>query len=211
MFSVRRNPSESFNKNRAGKASFSQKRSSFRITSSRRYEQAEERATQEMLSQRTPQRTPISAQTSYALPSPLSLSNPTSPTMSAIVTISVGPAQRLFAAHEDVLAHSPLLASLCHAQFFAASGSAKRVDLPDELPEVFSCILEYMYKGDYFPRLEYDKRRRSYVLEDASSTEGGSARAAVDVEVPDENGEPVRVLKDSVIYASPPPPPLRPR
>ena len=109
-------------------------------------------------------------------PSPLSLSNPTSPTMSAIVTISVGPAQRLFAAHEDVLAHSPLLASLCHAQFFAASGSAKRVDLPDELPEVFSCLLEYMYKGDYFPRLEYDKRRRSYVLEDASSTEGGRAR-----------------------------------
>jgi BTB/POZ domain len=128
--------------------------------------------------------------------------------MSAIVTISVGPAQRLFAAHEDVLAHSPLLASLCHAQFFAATGSAKRVDLPDELPEIFSCLLEYMYKGDYFPRLEYDKRRRSYVLEDAAAE--GPARAAVDVEVLSETGEPVRVLKDSVIYVRPPlprPPP----
>jgi hypothetical protein len=118
--------------------------------------------------------------------------------MSSIVTISVGPAQRLFAAHEDVLAHSPQLSSLCQAQFFAATGSAKRVDLPDELPEIFSCLLEYMYKGDYFPRIEYDKRRRSYVLEDATAE--GPARAAVDVEVLSETGEPVRVLKDSVIY-----------
>jgi hypothetical protein len=55
--SYRRQPSESF---RAGKTSSSKKRSSFRATSSRRYEQAEEQATQDMLSQRTP----LSAQTS---------------------------------------------------------------------------------------------------------------------------------------------------
>jgi BTB/POZ domain len=127
--------------------------------------------------------------------------------MSAIVTISVGAAQRLFAAHEDVLAHSPFLAALCQGQFYEP---AKRIELPDESPEIFSCVLEFLYKGDYFPRLEYDKRRRSYTLEDAGDA---APRAAVDVEVLSAEGEPVRVLKDSVIYVSvfPPTNPLSPR
>jgi hypothetical protein len=74
MFSVRRNPSESFKKKSVSKPSFSQKRSSFRIASSSRYERAEEQATQDMFSQRTPvsQRTPLSTQTSYV---PLTLIN----------------------------------------------------------------------------------------------------------------------------------------
>ncbi|KAG9905066.1 hypothetical protein KCV05_g15228, partial [Aureobasidium melanogenum] len=31
--------------------------------------------------------------------------------------------------------------------------------------EIFSAVLEFMYKGDYFPRLLHDRRRNTWVLE----------------------------------------------
>lgn len=114
---------------------------------------------------------------------------------SAIVTLCVGREQRLFAAHEDVLNHSPYLGSLCRNQFFESS---KRIDLPDDEPEIFSCVLEYLYKGDYYPRLEFDKRRQSWQLEDGSNPERqGTVESTVYV-----NGVGVVVLKDTVIYVS---------
>ncbi|KAH7139196.1 hypothetical protein B0J11DRAFT_37207 [Dendryphion nanum] len=87
---------------------------------------------------------------------------------SAIVTMVVGPDQRLFAAHEDVLTHSPFFASALRDQFFESSN--RRIDLPTEEPEIFSCILEYLYKGDYYPRLVHDKRRQTWMLEGAVSS-----------------------------------------
>jgi hypothetical protein len=87
---------------------------------------------------------------------------------SAIITVVVGPDQRLFAAHEDVLSHSPLFAAAIRDQFFEAN--SRRIFLPDEEPEIFSCILEYLYKGDYYPRLVHDKRRQTWMLEGAVSS-----------------------------------------
>jgi len=87
---------------------------------------------------------------------------------SPIVTMVVGPDQRLFAAHEDVLSHSPYFASALRDQFFESH--ARRIDLPTEEPEIFSCVLEYLYKGDYYPRLVHDKRRQTWQLEGAVSS-----------------------------------------
>jgi len=86
---------------------------------------------------------------------------------SAIVTIAVGKDQRLFAAHEDVLSRSPWFAEACREQFFASPGQ-RRICLPDEEPEVFSAVLEYLYKGDYYPRLLHDRKRNTWTLEDGS-------------------------------------------
>jgi hypothetical protein len=101
---------------------------------------------------------------------------------SSIITMVVGRDQRLFAAHEDVLALSPFLASACRDGFFAggAGGEGRRIFLPDEEPEVFSCVLEYLYKGDYAPRLVHDKRRNLWQLEgdEGSPKIGGRAGAA---------------------------------
>lgn len=94
--------------------------------------------------------------------SPMSM-DASPPLTSAIVTIVVGQDQRLFAAHEDVLCHSPHLAALLQAQLF--DPGSRRVHLPHEEPEVFSCVLEYLYKGDYHPRLLHDKRRNTWQLE----------------------------------------------
>lgn len=62
---------------------------------------------------------------------------------SPIVTFTVGKEGRLFAAHEDVLSLSPFFAAACRGQFLGAQ--SKRIDLPDEEPEIFSCVLEYLY------------------------------------------------------------------
>ena len=62
---------------------------------------------------------------------------------SPIVTFTVDSEGRLFAAHEDVLSLSPFFAAAIRSQFLEAE--SKRIDLPDEEPEIFSCILEYLY------------------------------------------------------------------
>ncbi|KAF2457934.1 hypothetical protein BDY21DRAFT_343182 [Lineolata rhizophorae] len=92
---------------------------------------------------------------------------------SAIVTLVIGKDQRLFAAHEDVLCHSPFFAAALRGQFFEPGTSSRRITLPDEEAEVFSCVLEYLYKGDYYPRLVHDKRRDRWMLE-GPLDDGGS-------------------------------------
>ncbi|KAI9853108.1 MAG: hypothetical protein M1838_001609 [Thelocarpon superellum] len=113
---------------------------------------------------------------------------------SAIVTLVVGREQRLFAAHEDVLCLSPFFAAACRGQFHEAH--ARRIDLPDEEAEIFSSVLEYLYKGDYYPRLSYNKRRDTWELED-----GGAARGSVESTV-HHNGVGGLLLKDTVIYCT---------
>ncbi|KAL9620433.1 MAG: hypothetical protein Q9160_005018 [Pyrenula sp. 1 TL-2023] len=81
--------------------------------------------------------------------------------------------QRLFAAHEDVLSHSPFFAACCKGRFLESH--TKRIDLPEEQPEILSSVLEYLYKGDYYPRLLHNKRKDTWELEDggAHGTPGG--------------------------------------
>jgi hypothetical protein len=86
----------------------------------------------------------------------------------------VGQEQRLFAAHEDVLGHSPFFAAACRDQFF--DGTDRRIVLPDEEPEIFSCVLEYLYKGDYSPRLVHDKRYDTWMLEGDANMQDKSPR-----------------------------------
>jgi len=81
---------------------------------------------------------------------------------SAIITICVGPEQRLFAGHEDILSRSSYFQSALKAQFFEGT---RRLDLPDESPEVLSAVLEYLYKGDYTPKLVHNKKRDTWEIE----------------------------------------------
>lgn len=108
--------------------------------------------------------------------------------------------QRLFAAHEDVLSMSPFFAAACRGQFLEAH--SKRIDLPDEEPEIFSSVLEFLYKGDYYPRLLHNKRRNSWELEDAQlqhDNSGGRGSVESTVFLAGSGG---LVLKDTVIYCA---------
>ncbi len=113
---------------------------------------------------------------------------------SSIITLVVGREQRLFAAHEDVLCMSPFFQAACRGQFMEAA--AKRITLPDEEPEIFSSVLEYLYKGDYYPRLVHNKRRNSWELE---TGEGGTGSVESTVYHHGVDGE---LLKDTVIYCT---------
>jgi hypothetical protein len=121
---------------------------------------------------------------------------------SPIVTMVVGPDQRLFAAHEDVLSHSPFFASALRDQFFESSN--RRIHLPTEEPEIFSCILEYLYKGDYSPRLVHDKRRQTWMLEGAVSSpdpQKGDRVAAIDPTF-FHSGVGDIILRDTAVYCA---------
>ena len=120
-------------------------------------------------------------------------SNLTSP----IITLCIGPEQRLFAAHEDVLAASQFFAAICRGQFLESA--SKRVDLPEEIPEIFSSVLEYLYKGDYYPRLLHNKRRNTWELEDAAETNVG--HGIIESTVYNPFTEQV-LLKDTLLYCT---------
>ncbi|KAK7738054.1 hypothetical protein SLS63_002387 [Diaporthe eres] len=116
------------------------------------------------------------------------------PGVSPIVTLVIGHEQRIFAAHEDVLCNSPYFANVLKGQYVEAS--TKRIALPDESPEIFSSVLEYMYKGDYYPRLVHSKRRNSWEIEQTSD---GGGRSSIESTIyhQDASGP---LLKDTVIY-----------
>ncbi|KAA6416397.1 MAG: hypothetical protein FRX48_01117 [Lasallia pustulata] len=125
---------------------------------------------------------------------------------SPIITLIVGREQRLFAAHEDVLSLSPFFTAALKGQFLEST--AKKVELPDEEPEIFSCVLEYLYKGDYYPRLQYNKRLHTWELEDTPTPQDSSphhkprghhAPPPSTIHHPGVGGT---VLKDTVIYCT---------
>lgn len=121
------------------------------------------------------------------------------PLTSSIVTIVVQ--DKLFAAHEDLLCqHSPFFASLCRDQFF--DGNDRRITLPDEEPEIFSCCLEYIYKGDYSPRLIHDKRRNTWMLEGAvESPKIGGRGNSPDATI-FHSGVGDLILRDTAVYCA---------
>ncbi|CAL8583508.1 hypothetical protein XPA_009130 [Xanthoria parietina] len=114
---------------------------------------------------------------------------------SPIITICVGPEKRLFAAHEDVLSHSSFFAAICRGQFLETA--TKRVSLPEELPEIFSSVLEYLYKGDYYPRLLHNKRRNTWELEETESNSRDNAESTVF-----HQGAGQVLLKDTMLYCA---------
>ncbi|KAL8785011.1 MAG: hypothetical protein Q9213_003604 [Squamulea squamosa] len=166
----------SFDKHRAGKATSSKQKRSFRdaATVAKKVERAKK-----------PDHSPPGSST---------LTSP-------IITICVGPEQRLFAAHEDVISHSPFFAAICRGQFFETA--TKKVNLPDELPEIFSSVLEYLYKGDYYPRLLHNKRRNTWELEETENNNnnnggrGGSVESTVF-----HPGSGQILLKDTMLYCT---------
>jgi hypothetical protein len=118
---------------------------------------------------------------------------------SSILTIVVGREERLFAAHEDVLCHSPFFATACRDQFY--EGNDRRMFLPDEEPEIFSCVLEYLYKGDYSPRLVQDKRHNTWMLEGAVESPKIGGRGNPDATIY-HSGVGDVILRDTAVYCA---------
>jgi len=125
---------------------------------------------------------------------------------SPIITLIVGREQRLFAAHEEVLCRSSFFVAVCRS--LVMDPADKKIDLPDEEPAVFSCVLEYLYKGDYYPRLLHNKKRNTFELENAGTIPNSpqpekarDGRGSVEPTII-HSGVGSELLKDTVIYCT---------
>jgi hypothetical protein len=118
---------------------------------------------------------------------------------SPIVTMVVGRDHRLFAAHEDVLSISPFFSAALKDQIL--DGSAKQLILPDQEPETLSCVLEFLYKGDYYPRLLHSKRRNSWHLEGAQDPNARDGRGSSE-SIMFHSGIGDNILRDTVVYCA---------
>jgi hypothetical protein len=132
---------------------------------------------------------------------------PKSAAPSPIITLTVGREGRLFAAHEDVLRQSPFFEAACRGTF--SDAQSRRISIPDEEPEVFSAVLEYLYKGDYYPRLLHNRHRNSWELEDQGRTphtspnpENGGGRATAPDAVVYISSVEANILRDTVVYCA---------
>lgn len=105
----------------------------------------------------------------------------------------------MFAAHEHILAASPYFAAILRSQADdgMVEGSNRKIYLPDEDPAILSSILEYLYKGDYYPRLVHNKRRNSWELEPLMDDGEGAIDSTI-FHSPTEGA----LLKDTVIYCA---------
>ncbi|KAI1430832.1 hypothetical protein GGR50DRAFT_147934 [Xylaria sp. CBS 124048] len=115
---------------------------------------------------------------------------------SSIVTLVIGRDQRIFAAHQDVLCVSPWFQQAL-SDIYLDAPNGKRIHLPDDEPEIFSSVLEYLYKGDYYPRLVHNKRRNSWEIERPDEERGISNEATIYHHAVDGD-----LLKDTVIYCT---------
>lgn len=68
-------------------------------------------------------------------------------------------------------------------------------------PEILSCILEFLYKGDYFPRLFHDKRRQTWELEDAQDVYKTGGRGSSEATI-FHSGVGAELLRDTVVYCA---------
>ncbi|KAE8318436.1 hypothetical protein BDV41DRAFT_376544 [Aspergillus transmontanensis] len=127
--------------------------------------------------------------------------SPATPLTSPIVTMIVSHEQRVFVAHEEILCRSPLFRSLLKDEFVGDSTN-KTVALPDEEPEVLSCVLEFLYKGDYFPCLLRNKDTGSWELENSqnATTHPGGRGSSEATMFHSAVGD--IVLRDTVVYCA---------
>ncbi|EPE05498.1 btb poz domain containing protein [Ophiostoma piceae UAMH 11346] len=137
---------------------------------------------------------------------------------SPIVTLVIGREQRIFAAHEEVLCASPFFqqalqnhvlyygspvssspASVASPASPSSLSASKRIVLSDDEPEIFSSVLEYLYKGDYYPRLIHNKRHNSWELERPDDGQDSTAAPQASIYTHPLDGD---ILKDTVIYCA---------
>ncbi|KAF9893125.1 hypothetical protein FE257_012536 [Aspergillus nanangensis] len=129
--------------------------------------------------------------------------------MSPIVTLIVGQNQRFFVAHEELLFRSPFFAAILQDHFVddEDDNPNKAVVLPDEEPEILSCVLEWLYKGDYYPRLlrvegsNNNNSHPEWELENASDPNNTGGRGSSEATF-FHSGIDDLVLRDTVVYCA---------
>lgn len=122
-----------------------------------------------------------------------------SPLSSPIISLIVGPNELLFPVHQGILSASPYFDAAIKEQ--CPEDDDKQIRLPEEEPEILSCVLEFLYKGEYFPRLLYSKRRTSCYLENSQDTDQIGDYESSEATIFHPEVEDI-VLRDTVVYCA---------
>lgn len=77
-----------------------------------------------------------------------------------MVKVKVG-SKETFYAHEGILSKSVFFERALNGEFLEAT--TREVLLPDDEPEIFSSVLEYLYSEEYAPRLGFSKTVKKIV------------------------------------------------
>lgn len=80
---------------------------------------------------------------------------------------------------------------------YNADSATRRIAVPDESPEIFSSVLEYLYKGDYYPRLVHNKKRNSWEMEPTQDVRSSKSESTIYHHISEG-----ALLKDTVIYCA---------
>ena len=67
--------------------------------------------------------------------------------MSKTITLLVGDNESQYVVHKSLLHSSPVLAKMCDGDFRESSEGI--IKLPHDEPDVISCIVDYLYRGDF--------------------------------------------------------------
>lgn len=68
-------------------------------------------------------------------------------------------------------------------------------------PEILSCVLEFLYKGDYYPRLLRSKRQNSWKLENAQDIHNTGGRGSSEPTIFHSRVGGV-ILRDTAVYCA---------
>ncbi|KAI5781243.1 hypothetical protein EDC01DRAFT_249582 [Geopyxis carbonaria] len=115
------------------------------------------------------------------------MSPPPSYLKSPIITIHVGEEPTTLSAHMALLQASPFLARACATYTAETPLNERSIQLPDEDLAAVGSLLEYLYTGEYFPRLI--RNGDTTVLEDLPESEASDL---------DDSGE--HLLRHARIY-----------
>lgn len=115
------------------------------------------------------------------------------PLASPIIVLIVSKERRLFVAHEDVLSRSPYFRPILR-DLAIEDHEDKVVELLDEEPEVMSCILEFLYKGDYYPSIVNNELENAQA---SHSSSYGSSEPTIF-----HHGANDVLLRDTVVYCA---------
>ena len=87
----------------------------------------------------------------YTFPTPLTKYTIYSYLRSPIIVLVIGTPPTILHAHEALLSRSPFFALAC--ENFTPDASTRRIELPSDDLAAAAAVLEYIYKGDYYPSL----------------------------------------------------------
>ena len=103
--------------------------------------------------------------------------------MSKTITLVVGEQNQQYVIHKSLLQRSPVLAKMSEGDFLESSSGI--IKLPEDEPDMVSCIVDYLYRGDF--NFGIDTEEKSLVVPQSDVWSEPARKIADDMDAFDTN------------------------